>query len=122
MRGPRGARWVGLGSSEGEGELRGPQAPGERGHRPLTCGRGFFTVLVVVVILSVPIIIAVLKWEQAGFGLRAGGGGRAGALEGEWGRRGCRRRAWSRRGAGIQGSGAGGVVFGWGEGRRDLGG
>lgn len=55
---------MGLGSSEGEGELRGPQAPGERGHRPLTCGRGFFTVLVVVVILSVPIIIAVLKWEQ----------------------------------------------------------
>lgn len=83
------------------------------GRRPLTRGRGPFTVSVVVVIPGVPIIIAVLKWEQAALGLRAGGGGRAGALEGSGGA-GVRE---ARRLAAGQECGArrGGVASGGGE-------
>ena len=62
--------WEARAVVRGYGGLRGPRAPGKFGRRPLTLREGgAFTVAVVVVIPSVPIIIAVLKWELAGFGL-----------------------------------------------------
>lgn len=86
-----------LGSREGQrvgsegalagrpGRLEGPTgglqgAPGTwgAGRRPLTRGRGAFAVRAVVVIPSVPIIIAVLKWEQAALGSEPEGAGEPG--------------------------------------------
>lgn len=69
-----------------------------------------------VVIPSVPIIIAVLKWEQAASGSKPEGAGEPGP----WRERGAGAAggAWARGGAGNEGQRRGGVS---GEGRAGLG-